>query len=371
MILFLCTNNLTLASNTFTLVIDPGHGGKDPGALGKYGREKDVTLKVALLTGKLIQEKHKDVKVVYTRSTDLYLTLKERPAIANKNDGDFFISIHANASEAKSAYGTETYTLGLHKSSANFEVAKRENSVMLLEEDNEVTYQNFNPQSPDSYIMFEMATDIYRDQSVILADFIQKEFVKRKRSDRGVRQAGFWVLHQVKMPSILIELGFMSNTNEEQYLISKKGQQELANSICIAFDKYKHEYDKKNTCSLNQSANSSSNIVESKSTDKTTTTKSNSKYNIDNSIVFKIQSFSSKIIVPKSHRDYKKIAKYSPVKYTLENGWYKYTCGDTSNYDEITEIKNDLKKVLPDVFIVAFKNGEKIPLSKALIQIKK
>ena len=184
-------------------------------------------------------EKYPDVKIVYTRQTDKYVTLQERPNIANNADGDLFISIHTNASESSKAYGAETFTLGLSKSQANFEVAKRENSVLLLEDGNKETYQGFDPTSPDSYIMFEFMQSKYIDQSVEIAYYIQKEFVEIKRLDRGVRQAIFWVLHQVKMPSILIELGFITNPSEEKFLLSSEGQTKLANCIFNAFEKYK------------------------------------------------------------------------------------------------------------------------------------
>jgi N-acetylmuramoyl-L-alanine amidase len=202
---------LVVSAKQFTVVLDPGHGGKDPGAVGKTGQEKTINLNVALAVGKLISEKYPDVKIVYTRTTDKYVTLQERPNIANEADGDLFISIHTNASESPNAYGAETFTLGLSKSQANFEVAKRENSVLLLEDGNKETYQGFDPTSPESYIMFEFMQSKYVDQSVEIAYYIQQEFVEIKRPDRGVRQAIFWVLHQVKMPSILVELGFITN----------------------------------------------------------------------------------------------------------------------------------------------------------------
>jgi N-acetylmuramoyl-L-alanine amidase len=228
---------MTISAKQFTVVLDPGHGGKDPGAVGKKGQEKEINLNVALMVGKLINENHPDVKVVYTRKTDKYITLKDRPNIANDADGDLFISIHTNASESTKAYGAETFTLGLSKSQANFEVAKRENSVLLLEEGNQETYQGFDPTSPESYIMFEFMQSKYIDQSVEIAYYIQKEFIDIKRLDRGVRQAIFWVLHQVKMPSILVELGFITNPSEETFLLSAEGQKKMANSIYSGFEK--------------------------------------------------------------------------------------------------------------------------------------
>ena len=230
-------------SFALTVVIDAGHGGKDPGAIGYSYQEKDINLLVSLLVGQAIKTKYPEVNVVYTRSTDVYLPLQERAAIANRANGDLFISIHTNACESHNAVGTETFTLGLAKTNANFEVAKRENSVMLLENDKEV-YQGFDPTSPDSYIMFELMQSTYIDLSILMADYVQTEFTTLGRSDRGVRQAGFWVLHQVKMPSVLVELGFITNAAEEKYLGSQDGATRLANCIVAAFGKFKHEYDK-------------------------------------------------------------------------------------------------------------------------------
>ncbi len=373
--------NIKAENKQFTLILDAGHGGKDPGALGKKGREKDINLKVALEVGKLIKKQHPEVKIVYTRSTDKYVSLKDRSIIANKNDGDFFISIHTNASESKNAYGAETYTLGASKTQANFEVAKRENAVMLLDDDDEV-YQNFDPNSPESYIMFQFMQSTYIDQSVEVAHYVQKEFVTFKRLDRSVRQAGFWLLHSVKMPSILIELGFITNAREENYLVSLQGQSELSQSISNAFHKYKHEYDKRTP-----SASTQKQMTESaKTTSKTETKKEVATQNVttkkesskpakqtthNNDIQFRIQTFVSKTELLDSHNDIIKITKYGTVNYTVENGWYKYTCGNTSSYEDILQIKNNIKSEFPDAFIVAFKKNKKIPVTDAIKESKK
>ena len=372
---------------------DPGHGGKDPGALGKNGREKDINLNVALQVGAMIEKNHPNVVVVYTRKTDKYVTLQERPNIANKANGDLFISIHTNASESSQPYGAETFTLGLSKSKANFEVAKRENSVLLLEEGNKETYQGFDPTSPESYIMFEFMQSKYIDQSVEIASYIQNEFANLKRLDRGVRQEIFWVLHQVKMPSILVELGFMTNLNEEKYLLSSKGQTELSEAIYNGFNKYKHEYDKRtvNTPIVTPPAKNESKsdkeidttkVVQPKEeakveTSKKKETKQDSKPKSETTknnhgVVFKLQVFSSKNEVPKDNRDYKNLTKsQKKISFYLENGWYKYTCGDTSSYDEIVETRNALKEMFPDSFIIAFKDGKRISVQEARELIKK
>ena len=377
---------LTISAKQFTVVLDPGHGGKDPGAVGKKGQEKNINLNVALAVGKMITDKHPDVKVVYTRQTDKYVTLQERPNIANNADGDLFISIHTNASESTKAYGAETFTLGLSKSQANFEVAKRENSVLLLEEGNKETYQGFDPTSPDSYIMFEFMQSKYIDQSVEIAYYIQKEFVEIKRLDRGVRQAIFWVLHQVKMPSILVELGFITNPNEESFLISDEGQTKMATCIYSAFEKYKHEYDKR-TITTPQ-------IVETKpekpeqqpqSTEKPKTTtkekkeKSKGKESDKNpkptptekpetpssAVTYKIQVFSSRTLIPKNNSDYRKAEKYQPVTYYTENGWYKYTCGDTHTYADAENRLKEVRQIFKDAVLVAFEGNKKISIAEA------
>ena len=369
---------ITISAKQFTVVLDPGHGGKDPGAVGKKGQEKNINLNVALSVGKMISEKYPDVKVIYTRKTDKYVTLQERPNIANNADGDLFISIHTNASESTKAYGAETFTLGLSKSQANFEVAKRENSVLLLEEGNKETYQGFDPTSPDSYIMFEFMQSKYIDQSVEIAYYIQKEFVEIKRLDRGVRQAIFWVLHQVKMPSILVELGFITNPTEESFLISEEGQKKMATCIYSAFEKYKHEYDKR-TITTPQVAQTPqeqpATQVETPETSKTTKKDKKKKENnkttetkaetTSTGITYKIQVFSSRTLIPKNNSDYRKIANYQPISHFIENGWYKYTCGDTHTYAEAQKSLKEIQEFFKDALIVAFDGDKKISINDA------
>lgn len=377
---------LTISAKQFTVVLDPGHGGKDPGAVGKVGQEKAINLNVALAVGKLITDKYTDVKVVYTRKTDKYVTLQQRPNIANEADGDLFISIHTNASESSKAYGAETFTLGLSKSQANFEVAKRENSVLLLEDGNKETYQGFDPTSPESYIMFEFMQSKYVDQSVEIAYYIQKEFVEIKRLDRGVRQAIFWVLHQVKMPSILVELGFITNPSEEKFLISDEGQMKMANCIFSAFEKYKHEYDKRTittpqisqTGQKSETENKTETPVKDKKEKKkkeTTTKEKNTTKTRENqtettetntpTITYKIQVFSSRTLIPKNNSDYRKIANYQPISHFVENGWYKYTCGDSHTYAEAQQKLKEITNFFEDALIVAFEGDKKISLNEA------
>ncbi len=331
----------TLAS-AFTIVIDPGHGGDDPGAIGCKSKEKDLNLKIALLLGEKIEAECPDITVVYTRKKDQTLTLKDRPRIANKNNGDFFISIHTNSAQSTKACGTETYILGMAKAGANLEVAKRENSVILLENDKE-SYQGFDPNRPESYIMFEFLQDQYNDQSLLMADLVQQQFAKKTdRENRSVRQDLFWVLHQTKMPSVLIEVGFISNASDENYLISKKGQNEIATAICEAVKQYKYEYDKKN----------------------------NGKYQalktevLDSELpTYRVQLFAVKEELGANHPSMK---GESNLTFYKENGYFKYTTQPQNDYDEVKKLHAEIKAKFPDCFIVAFYKGEKISVKKAL-----
>ena len=228
------------AQKGFTLVLDAGHGGKDPGALGKKGKEKNINLAVTLAVGKLVEQNLKDVKVIYTRKTDVFVELNERAAIANRAKADLFVSIHTNAlPKGAQGHGSETYTLGMHRAADNLAVAKRENSVIMLENDYENRYEGFDPKSAESYIIFEFMQDKNMEKSVNLATLIQQQFRAAGRIDKGVHQAGFLVLRNTSMPSCLIELGYISTASEENYLVSDRGVNELAMSIYQAIKKYK------------------------------------------------------------------------------------------------------------------------------------
>ena len=235
----------SVEAKDFVVVIDAGHGGHDPGALGKISKEKTINLNVALKLGKQIKRNCPDVKVVYTRERDVFIPLDRRAEIANNAKADLFISIHTNSvANNRTAKGASTWTLGLAKSDANLEVAKRENSVILYESDYKTRYAGFNPNSAESYIIFEFMQDKYMSQSVHLASLVQKEFRHTcKRADRGVHQAGFLVLKASAMPSILVELGFISHPEEERYLNSEAGSTTLANGIFRAFLSYKREHE--------------------------------------------------------------------------------------------------------------------------------
>ena len=307
MFCFSCLGVQAAVSPKFTVVIDAGHGGRDPGAMGQIAQEKNINLGVALKLGQKIAANFKDVNVLYTRKTDVFLTLQERANFVNQNSADLFICIHTNAAENRDVAGAETFTLGLDKLASNLDVAMRENSVMLLEEDYKTTYQGFDPNSVESYIMFEFMQDQYIDRSLSFASSVQEQFTQQyHRKDRGVRQAAFWVLHKSACPSVLIELGFITNKAEEQFLHSAKGQQTMADAIYDAFVEYKHQVEKKTALNVQESS-------------KSTTQKSRdvAVVQTNGKPVYKIQIFSVKSVLDFSEIYYLIIYKNTPKKRTL------------------------------------------------------
>ncbi|MCU4175954.1 N-acetylmuramoyl-L-alanine amidase family protein [Carboxylicivirga sp. N1Y90] len=328
-----------------TVVIDAGHGGRDPGATGSKVKEKDVVLKVALKLGQYINEYLPDVKVVYTRDKDVFVPLNKRADIANRNNADLFVSIHANSIGASSIYGAETFVLGLHRSEENFEVAKKENSVIVLEEDYSTTYEGFDPNSSESYIIFELMQDVHLGQSISVASMMQDQFHNRVgRRDRGVKQAGFLVLRKASMPSVLVELGFLSNKKEEAFIASEKGQTFMASALFRAVRDYKNEFDSK-----------------SKMDDHVQLNRESEKQSIS-SIVYRIQIASSKKEVKKGTSFYK---KFDNIWMYKDGDRFKYTTGQSDNYDDILQQMKTVKKDVNDCFVVAFENGSKIRLSEA------
>lgn len=370
-------------SKKFVVVIDAGHGGHDPGAVGKISKEKNINLSVALQLGKLINEQCSDTRVIYTRNKDVFIPLARRAEIANEAKADLFISIHTNSvGRNKSVQGASTWTLGLAKSDANLEVAKRENSVILYEDDYKTRYAGFNPNSAESYIIFEFMQDKYMSQSVHLASLVQKEFKQTgKRIDRGVHQAGFLVLKASAMPSILVELGFISNPTEERYLNSEIGKIALANSIFQAFLTYKEEQkmrleeskgDTLPEVKLQQSTTSkpSSSTTSASTTPQKTpvaATSTQTQKATQQVPVFKVQILtSSKPLSPKD-RQFKGLKS---IDFYKENGLYKYIYGSSTNYNEILRIKKDISKRIKDAFIIAFKNGKKMDTATAIREFK-
>jgi N-acetylmuramoyl-L-alanine amidase len=374
----------------FTVVLDAGHGGHDPGAMSSSSREKDINLAVVLDLGSLIEQKFKDVNVVYTRKTDKYLTLQERADVVNDHHADLFICIHTNASLSPAAYGAETFTLGLAKTKANLDVAMRENSVILLEEDYRTKYRGFDPKSIDSYIMFEFMQDKYIDKSVEFSSILQKQFVNYcQRTDRGVWQAGFWVLHRSACPSVLVELGFITNPPEERYLTSERGQKEMATAVFNAFVDYKRIHDKKSghkissVSKIEQKIKIQEPLVKQSDTpvvvthekhDPDTLLKQNKNKTqvitpkqLTQTPVFKVQLFASaKNTKPKTF-EFKGVKN---TEYFEENGLNKYTVGMDSDYSKIEKIRKEIIPKFPNAFIIAFVGDKKIPVREALKLIK-
>jgi N-acetylmuramoyl-L-alanine amidase len=341
-------------TNPFIVVLDAGHGGKDPGKPSKYGfKEKDIALKLALKIGGIL-EGYDGIKVIYTRRTDVFIELKDRPKIANKAEADLFVSIHCNAHHTQ-AYGTETYVLDIGNTNRNFEVAKAENEVIFLEDDYEKNYGGFNPNSPESMLGVSLAQEEYTDQSILLASLIEKNFKNKiKRKSRGVKQASLWVIHQTFMPSVLIEAGFVTNKSEGAYLNSKKGQQEISQAIVDAIIEYKHNIDGNVSASIFKGP-----LEEHSSQDNYEVAKS-----ADSNIIFKVQiAAGSKKIETKPY-NFKKLKNISVER---NNNLYKYYFGNTSNYNEIMDLEKEAKsKGYKTSFIVAFKEGKRIPLNEAL-----
>lgn len=339
----------------FVLVIDPGHGGKDPGAINGRNQEKAINLNVAIKMGKLIEDNCKDVKVIYTRKTDVFVELYKRADIANKASADMFISIHTNSAKNKSANGAETYLLGVeeNRTSANLNAALEENKAILLENDYQAHYEGYDPNSPESMIIFEFMQNEYQKESLKMATFTQSQMVKSaKRPDRGVHQAGYLVLWKSTMPSILVELGFISNDAECKYLVSQKGVEEMSQSLYKAFKEYLDYHNK-----LMDKAVPATQAIGN----------DGSKKEKDNSTaqavpVYKVQFMSLK--TPLKDND-KRLKAYSNVRYYTEGGMCKYTCGDTSDYDEILRTKNEVQKNYKDAFVIAVYKGKKISVKEA------
>ncbi|MDH8700863.1 N-acetylmuramoyl-L-alanine amidase [Dysgonomonadaceae bacterium PH5-43] len=333
-------------NNSFVLVIDPGHGGKDAGAVGRKGKEKTVNLEVAKYLGEYIKKEHPDVKIIYTRNTDKFIGLKERADIANKNQANLFISIHANAAESRKARGPEVFTFGMSKNKQNLEIAKRENAVISYEENFEEKYQEYNQESAEALMMFEFMQNLYAEQSINFAELVQKELKSCvKWQDRGVKQAAYLVLWQATMPRVLVELDFISNLEAENILISTKGQKRYAKAIADAFTEYKKDFDRKNT-TIKQIA--TSDVVDN------TVEEINKETN--QLKIYKVQILSSSTELPSNA---KQLKGYKAECYK-ENGMYKYTCGESTDFNEISNLKKTLSKDFKDAFIVCFQNGERI-----------
>jgi len=368
------------------VIIDPGHGGKDPGAVSKGIREKDVVLGIGLKLGKYISEQFPDVKVIFTRNTDVFVPLIDRSKIANKSKADLFISLHANFCGTPSTRGTETFVLGLHRSNDNLEVAKKENSVILLEDNYKATYEGFDPNSSESYIMFELVQDIYMDQSVSFADDIQHQFkTNLEGSNRGVKQAGFLVLRQSSMPSVLVETGFLSNQTEANYLKSDEGQKNIALSILDAFRKFKVKNSGTNSQVIAETKKTSPPVKEtSKIASETPKDRLNQDKKlseaknadtVQNNNVRTVNTSEEKEIfkTEEGHNIYYSVqiaANTNPIEPIAVNfkglkdvrrektdKYYRYYVGKEESAEDISTILQQVKSKFPQAFIVSFVNG--------------
>ena len=395
----------TTGGHRFTLVIDPGHGGHDAGAVGSKSKEKNINLKVALAFGRLVERNCPDVKVVYTRKTDVFIPLDERANIANKAKADLFISVHTNAlPKGKTARGFEVYTLGMHRAADNLDVAKRENSVILVEKDYQQRYQGFDPRSSESYIIFEFMQDKNMAKSVEMARMIQQEVCSQAaRPNKGVHQAGFLVLRATSMPSCLVELGFITTSDEEQLLNSESGIEAHARGMYKAFCRYRKKYNSGAVASYEapqrQSVGSrqaaprdevAEAVVEKKEirrvenrpqqlvespvrrepavqeqhadlSDAVRETKTSQ--DDGDAPVFKIQILTSLKPLRSNDSMFKGVRDVD--SYT-EGKMTKYTVGSSTNYSEIYQLRKSLLDKFPEAFIIAFKNGEKMDVRAAI-----
>ncbi len=336
-------------ANAYTLVIDAGHGGKDPGAVGKKSYEKTLNLNLALKIGEKINKQYPNVKVIYTRDTDVFIPLQKRSEIANENNADLFLSIHANATEAKSSRGIETFILGTDNMEKNMDVAMRENAVMMLEADYKTTYQGFNPNSIDSYIMFELMQNTFMDQSLQFATLVQQECAtKLNRHDRGVRQAAFWVLLKTACPSILFEMGFISNPEEEKLLNQAAEIDKMAQAITDAFGAYMRKYrmveNNKITMKQNKPTNKSRIATTQNNTQQKTVVKK------EKTTYYAIQIFASQKPLEANAPQFKGYK----CQYIRAGGYYKYYTAENTDKTKVEEKLQQVKKSFPDCWIITF-----------------
>ena len=386
----------TAASKKYTLVIDAGHGGTDAGAVGAITKEKHINLNVALAFGRLVERNCPDVRVIYTRKTDVFVPLHTRADIANRNKADLFISIHTNAlPKGRISRGMETYTLGMHRAADNLDVAKRENSVILIETDYKERYQGFDPRSAESYIMFEFMQDRNMAQSVDLAKYVQRRTcASAGRQNKGVKQAGFLVLRETSMPSCLIELGFISTPDEEQYLNSASGVEQLGRGIYQAFVDYRSQYDKNISVPYKAEPRQEVNIpavvpqeepkVEPKPEPKVepkaepapepqvvAPVEQNPQVAVQNAApaapVFKLQILASSSRLKATDA---RLKGHSDAACYEEGGLFKYTVGASEDYNEINQLRKTLQQDFPQAFVIAFKNGQKMNVNEAIREFK-
>ena len=381
------------ANKRFTLVIDPGHGGHDAGALGAISKEKNINLAVALRFGKYVEQNLPEVRVIYTRKTDVFIPLNERANIANRANADLFISVHTNALPAgKVARGFETYTLGMHRAKDNLDVAMRENSVISMEKDYQQRYQGFDPRSSESYIIFEFIQGKNMERSVELARMIQRSVCDgANRPDKGVHQAGFLVLRETSMPGCLIELGFITTPDEERLLNNDSRVDDIARGIYEAFAKYKNKYDRsvsvpyraKDSEDVNipkivpdqEPAPKTRVVTRGKQPKREEATpeqpkrveKKVKKAEVADAPVFKLQIFVGSRNLRKGDAHFKGETDYDSFQ---EGNLVKYTLGASTNYNEIYRLRKEKLDKFPEAFIIAFKNGQKYDVNQAIREFK-
>jgi N-acetylmuramoyl-L-alanine amidase len=386
LICFACFNISGQSYKIKTVVIDAGHGGQDPGAKGPGGtQEKLVALQVALLLGKKLETAFPDLKVIYTRRTDVFIPLHERASIANRNNADLFISIHCNSTTSRAPYGTETFVLGLHKSEDNLEVAKRENSVITLESNYEAMYDGFDPKAPETHILLALNQNAFLEQSTLFAQKVQNQYTYNlNRLNRGVKQAGFAVLYRTTMPSVLTELGFLSNPEEERYLASSKGQEELANALFNAFKEYKSTMETTGVVPIKAAPVVEENaqktppvVVEVKeeapkkpeiSTPQVTPPPANPTtitppITVSSGVIYRIQ-----IAVRTQPANIQKVpfSHFKNVIFEKQDNLYKYMIGNLKNYDDAQKLLYEAKsKGFTDAFIVVYQHGKRLPAAEA------
>ena len=343
----------------FTVVIDAGHGGVDPGALGKKSQEKNINQSVSNMLAELINKEYPEVKVIFTRTTDVKIPLAKRADIANKANANLFISIHSNASKNKKANGCQTFTLGSGSDAEAKAAAMYENEVILTEDNFEETYKGFDPRSSESYIIFELMRSHDMELSVKLAEMVQGGMVEStKLYDRGVSSAGFLVLHRTVMPSILVELGFITNSNDENLIASKEGQEKLARGIFNGFAQYYELYGKSKE--MKKTEGEMEEVAEIAEVTPQTGMESGKP-------VFKIQIMTSSSKLKSDDKRHKGLN----TDFYIENGVYKYTYGESEDYNEILRLKKSIADKFKDSFIIAFLNGEKINTREAIEMFKK
>ena len=344
---------MSLTAHAFTVVIDAGHGGDDPGAIGRIAREKTLNLNAAMQLGAMIKEAYPEVDVIYTRQTDVFIPLHKRADIANKNKADLFISIHSNASDNRNASGAETFVLGTERMEDNLDIAMRENAVIKLESDYQSSYEGFDPNSIDSYIMFDLMQSDYMNQSLQFATLVQKQFVDSlKRGDRGVRQAAFLVLLRTTCPSVLIEMGFISNLDEERFLASEEGKIGITRSIFRAFSQF-YKPGKAVPALLSDTV-----VVPT-----TEQQKVEAREQAKASITYKVQIFSTRKKLSKNDPAFKGLKNCTSIK---DGVWLKYMYGSCKTYNEAKQLQAQVKKKFADCIVVAFKDDEQIPVKQAI-----